>query len=426
MNKDCYNISALPNYKNNCWLNAILISTLYSQYSRNLLMTHYLNKKMEKNPLIEIIMKILHSLYFPKDDEDNFEQIFNELDPIQLAYELSKLSKRTLIKYKTFKEFKDTAKHIFIPQHIFELYKFLGVNCIDIKYINDKYLLNTDNEEDIKLDTNPDVIIFSHTNFNNGLRDKMDLFDSKTTTKYQIDISKIDVGTLATYADEITFMGKAYVLNSCICINNGFNINRAVVGITCNKKKLVYNSYNKSKNNCSLLNHKWDVNKSKKICINPNECQLDLYNDIKNIDNLCFNFGQGDRTLIYVKKVYPIEGIMDDKEFETADEPILNDIQEEIVKIKEMSDICILCQFEKINGVHFKIAELTEEGMQRNRDTYEKLILENNIKSIIKVQGGKNLSLNKFNKKELITMINKNLNKCKKNKLVSLYQQLKN
>lgn len=411
---DCYDISVLPNYNDNCWLNTIFMCVLYSQYSRDLLISLSKNWNID-NPFLKIIMNIINSYY---SNSKNLEPYFNELVPAKLLYEIQHFK----LNIEDFKERKWTE------MDIIDLYRFLGVNCVDIIFDNNqRYLLNFISQTSSNLNNNPDVLIFYHWDLNSDFhkfisRSKLDL------TKYQIDTSKIDVGTLATYADEITFMGDTYILSSCICNNNTFGYkHHSVAGIVCNNKKMVYNSYeNKTIHPCSLINHQWDLKKSKDVCLNPNECQIDLKRDIKKIGDLCFNFGVGNRTLIYVKKVN-IDLTIDMKknqDIEFKKEPIISDIQEEIVKIKEMSDISLYYQFEKISGNPINITDICKEGI--NRDDLEKIILENNIKSIIKVQGGKNLSLNKFNKKELITMINKNLNKCKKNKLVSLYQQLKN
>jgi hypothetical protein len=49
---------------------------------------------------------------------------------------------------------------------------------------------------------------------------------------------------------------------------------------------------------CSLIKHDWEINnKDDCFCLNPIQCKLDKIN----IKDLCFSFGKGYRTLIFVK-----------------------------------------------------------------------------------------------------------------------------
>ena len=49
---------------------------------------------------------------------------------------------------------------------------------------------------------------------------------------------------------------------------------------------------------CELMKFNWFVNKDEAFCLNSKMCKLDK---VKKDTDLCFSFGKGQRTLVYVK-----------------------------------------------------------------------------------------------------------------------------
>jgi hypothetical protein len=63
---NCNDVITIPQTKGTCWFNAILMTILYSQYSRNLLLTNnVLNKKKDK--MSKILNQILKHNYIKHD-----------------------------------------------------------------------------------------------------------------------------------------------------------------------------------------------------------------------------------------------------------------------------------------------------------------------------------------------------------------------
>ena len=79
----CRNVVTIPQYESTCWFNSILMSLLYSQNSRKLLLTEHKNFD-KSNRLLSIVNKILLSNYMNKDKAQKY---FNIIRPeVILAY----------------------------------------------------------------------------------------------------------------------------------------------------------------------------------------------------------------------------------------------------------------------------------------------------------------------------------------------------
>jgi len=130
---------------------------------------------------------------------------------------------------------------------------------------------------------------------------------------------------ITSMKEKIMYMGEYYVLDSVILYNDLRGAQHQVVGITCNKKKYVYNALNYKSEGDNLfytesekpIKENWDINKrawdnivrtnvTKKLLgvlsINEDDdddVDVDYYEN--NGTQFPYNFKKGIRTLIYVK-----------------------------------------------------------------------------------------------------------------------------
>jgi hypothetical protein len=65
---NCTDINVIPQYRNTCWFNAVLMSSLYSQQSRLLLKK--LSKDWDKTNQILMIIKSIIYKYYKADKSD--------------------------------------------------------------------------------------------------------------------------------------------------------------------------------------------------------------------------------------------------------------------------------------------------------------------------------------------------------------------
>jgi hypothetical protein len=121
---------------------------------------------------------------------------------------------------------------------------------------------------------------------------------------------------LTSMREKITYNGSEYKLDSVILSN--YNIRKdhghAIAGITCKNKKYIYNGWTRRSMDpmmaktkitrnipCELMSYNWNIQKDNDFCLNTKKCIPDIlkfFND----DKLCFNFGAGNRILIYIRK----------------------------------------------------------------------------------------------------------------------------
>jgi len=455
---DCYDISILPNYNEHCWLNTILMCVLYSQYSRDMLINISIHWK--DDIFLNIIRNIINSYYSNKKNVDIF---YHSIIPAKLLYEI-------ILDASSSKKGSNNLKSLkWTEYNIIDFYRFLGVNCVDVIYYNDRYLLNYLSKKPYSDSEPPEVVILFHQDLTNIAKNYSKHHPSgsgsSSSNRFILDAKK--AGSIATYGDEIEFMGTTYILSSCIVNNNdeGYRYH-STAGLICNGKKVVYNSYiNKGNNPCSLINYDWDVRRNHEMCLNPNECELSFKYNIKRVKDLCFSFGSGNRYLIYIQKSKTDTSIINLKRDEIQEpkpEPIIRDIIDEIMKVKELSMIGLYYEIEKSTNTPININNIKPDS---NRDELEKYVLEYRLKSLPEIKevipdkiptpippvienegepsepqqlpqpppeineepkeeitGG---MLKKLTKKELISSISKKLNNMKKNKLISLYTKLK-
>jgi hypothetical protein len=338
----CQSVITIPQTDNvgSCWFNSILMSILYSQYSRNLLLTNNsLDKKKDK--ISKILNQLLKQNYIKnKFHEDYFkymrpEIILKYLDIFPTVDEykkvLTKGHRSILVIHKFIKKLNKTSLNLDLYEG--ELYGNLNLITENITDYSDN---NKIFKEAISLvldttitkayfTTNPDYIIVSpngNLEINNINRYSYQeyifylfkaLKKEYLLKKFNLDTYNIKTDGIKNLSNEIVYNGDKYILDSCLLSN--FNTTKlgghAITGITCNNNRYVYNGWlrdNYSKNKkrilplkkmpCELMKLDWEINKSKDFCLNLKKCKLDT---VRNKNDLCFSFNKGPRNLIYVK-----------------------------------------------------------------------------------------------------------------------------
>ena len=176
----------------------------------------------------------------------------------------------------------------------------------DVKYsdIEEKYK---------KKEINPPQILIVNVSSN-------DIAFTESTYFTKFPYAKVNNGTtkneLTSMRENITYHGSEYKLDSVILSN--YNIRKdhghAIAGITCKNEKYIYNGWTRRsmdpmmarrgitrKIPCELMPYNWNIQTDNNFCLNTKKCIPDIikfYDD----DKLCFNFGAGNRILIYVRK----------------------------------------------------------------------------------------------------------------------------
>ena len=357
---NCQYSGNIPLYNEYSSLNSILMASLYSENSRDIiikkaktwnssnkyksLIKKIVNKNKRKNDISNDI-----SLLNP--DDIFIENMFFLKDKENLKTFVNELKKKDLNRIKWNDDF------------IIDFYRGLGLSCLDIyiqeekhylnlyKFINWK-ITNTDVYEtilnvasllSIKKENNnpqnPDVLIVFNDKLNNSIKKNYinPFIQIKNYTEY---INKnflstdVNINKFSNIEEEININNNTYILDSILLRVD----DKSIVGFRCDGEKYVYNNFSSTYDSpCSITKFDWKYNEGI-FCYNPIKCDLDD-DDIKDIEKLCFDFSKGDKTLIYIKK--EINNVIP----EIPDIPD-NEIISIIKKIKDMN-IAKLTEFIK-------------------------------------------------------------------------------
>jgi len=339
---NCLKLKVIPQYNGTCWLNAILMASLYSQGCREILKKE--SKKWDKkNSLLNFFKLILFKLEkYPDKIENLYKKIKPEIILFKIIEETKDKKIIEFIKNHVSKNIKNLG--YFDEIFIISFLKYLGIKVLDISYFHeiDKYFIDliphlyintnyktvlknslyTTTKKEIKKIINdiPDVLVVYNSKINLFINDIFAyindavVYDDKNVDNHLIDLYNIKSTNIDNYKEIIYFNGIKYILDSVIITNyNHVKMDHSIVGINCNNNKYVYNgwstlstdpaiikkqSFNSYLSPCSLMKFDWNLNKDKSFCLNRKECKLDFNIDPK---DLCFSFGQGNRTLIYVR-----------------------------------------------------------------------------------------------------------------------------
>ena len=356
----CNFVNTIPQFGGTCWFNSILMASLYSEGSRNLLLK--LSKKWDKsNNFLMVIKNILKNHYFNSTKTNKF---FKKVKPEAILFKMLQTFNDKFL--KQFLKYK--IKHLgysnlgWYNEDIIKFYKYLGVNCLDIIYLkkNNEYLINYDKNFKYKQDTkNPNQIInekFTKSNvllrnFGEEYKEVKEILDkvpdvliinhSELNDDYVKEVEKINISykkynreaanahnlktykikqdnTIKNYEKIVNFNGHKYKLDSCLISNydTDSGIGHSIVGLTCRDSGYVYNGWNintvdaaiindlnelKNKNKvCSLMPFEWDLKTNTEFCLNKSLCKLDFLKENEK-QKLCFSFNKGSRILVYVR-----------------------------------------------------------------------------------------------------------------------------
>jgi hypothetical protein len=347
MDRDfCNKVVTIPQSGGTCWFTAILMSLLYSQYSRKLLYNHFEQFK-HNDPLSDLLDKILKSHYVdPKKAQEFFLRFSSETILDYIRY----MDGITIDPY-LLNDMKVNGAHpyVFLPKFIRRLNK----TCLTLDYYGDtfftginEYVENRIVEGEFRLinnldrglinvpvflslvsdavKSNPDYICINIWNYNVPNMPKLDytrfldrgINTPEISTGIKLHNYDVEVRGLYEFSDEIMYNGEIYVLNSCILGNyNVGHANHAIAGIVCKNGKYVYNGWTYKTidpamialgiaNNelpCFLVPYQWDVNNHyERFCLNPAACNVERIHQTRR--DLCFSFGRGLRVVLYVRK----------------------------------------------------------------------------------------------------------------------------
>ena len=376
-------ILKIPQYMNTVWFGSIIMTILYSKYSRELLLkTKALSTR--KEPLAQLLYKLLKKDKDLKIDLNNFKllkptrELFKSLnlDLSLYDYIYSHWWNSWLFIIHFF-------RYINTSYLVLDYYKnnlYFGVrenlniyieNETKIAYdiyeqYNDNYIHKAVNNC-IKKNTNPNYIsvnVWGKETYNDPYikylnmilstnnNDKKLNFDSYKSKKYK---------GLKELNDEIIYNNYRYKLDSVILddyINIGDNSditndNRyGMIGITSDKDvKYVYNAqartiddneynliYKDAKNilPCEYIEYKWEQNNSrKKLILKRSVCSGEKKTISTDDNYLVYNFGKGIRTLIYVKQERVYTSKSTSSEIKKREKKQRNDIKIKINSYKE-------------------------------------------------------------------------------------------
>ena len=317
-----------------CWFMAAFVAMFYSQRSRRKLLNASKNWYIG-NKLFALLKQLLDDKYLKvesresKDYEKFRDDTFGEV--------LSLLNKENS---KAFPYNPKTVSGGFNPEfYIGKLYKLLGIDYKMFDYnVSDNHLFyHFSNEELNSIEYRIEkrrVNIYLYDNKIFKYEDKymaappilmVLVRDDKVTTdfnKAQFPHTLIPDGdtktNLTSLKEKIYYHGIEYNLDSVILANwNKKKIGHAIAGISCKKKKYIYNGWTRTSMDpamidkaitrnipCELMPYDWNIKKHGDFCLNSKKCIPDILKtkkEARKVD-LCFNFSKGKRVLVYVRK----------------------------------------------------------------------------------------------------------------------------
>jgi hypothetical protein len=331
--KFCNKVVTIPQYNETCWFNTILMSLLYSQNSRKLLL-HKMQIVPKDNKLMRIIQRILKSHYINPEKTAKYFAVFKP--EVILSYIIG-IENKTLLKEMVYSGWYSS---MFLDTFI----ESIGCSCLTINYFTGKGRINklyagitqlinfqligdylddiSEITDKIKQNQHPDYIcinLFNTYGTSNNYYTQMTYLQN-IKKDFDLDSYGFTYSGIKELANEIEFNGNTYILDSTILSNYDIDkndIGHAIAGITCKNLKYVYNGWMRITNDrakkddktenvlpCELMKFNWNIHSDTKFCINEKLCKLpNLKNRRKELQpDLCFSFAKGNRTIIYVKK----------------------------------------------------------------------------------------------------------------------------
>ena len=330
-----------------CWFMATFVAMFYSQRSRKLLLESSKSWDVKKGifpifwnnrkKLFTLLKHVLDDKYLKTENRESKDYT-----------DYKRFSDNTFGKILTLLNRIDKKSFPYIPNYIrggFELEYYIGKLY---KLLNIDYILYDYNPAD-------DVLLYSYLNENLNkasyrierryivievdgdrkfkyveediipppilmviVRHEADKGNA-TFNSFLFPNNTIDEGVtkenLKSMKEQIFFKGVEYNLDAVLLANWNIGIGHAIAGITCKKKKYIYNGWTRTsmdpamadknitrKIPCELMKYDWNVKNDGDFCLNTAKCIPEaLQHQLKNTD-ICFNFSKGTRLLIYVRK----------------------------------------------------------------------------------------------------------------------------
>ena len=329
-----------------CWFMASFVAMFYSQRSRKILLnaSKTWNTRKELFTLLKHVLddKYLKTSRESEDYEKFRDDTFGEI--LSLLYKenskvfpynpktvdsgftpinyIGKLYKLLNVDYKIYEYSRGIYNSNLYYSYMNEEFDNIRYEIVN-RYIKKSYTPNKDVKySDIedkykKEEVNPPQVLIINVS-NNFTRTK-DFYDKFPHTIINEGDTKEN---LTSMRDKIKYQGSEYNLDSVILAN--FNIRKnpghTIAGITCKREKFLYNGWTRESMDpvmankeltrnipCELMKYNWNIRRGdNSFCLNTKKCIPEILkdNDFDNdFDNeLCFNFGFGDRILIYVRK----------------------------------------------------------------------------------------------------------------------------
>ncbi len=264
----CNKVVTIPQYIGTCWFNAMLMSILYSQYSRKLLLHGNVYANAKTNKLYKIINRILTKTYISKERALKYFNVMRPEKILENFMNSTKFMEKFHIEngnnYSThlpnfIKSLGKTSITLDIDRDGSYYLNFLKIfNMFKIKsdYDNVEFakqiLLNFNSTykkllEEIKQE-NPDYIF---VNLNEDKKNAVNIILSADiiSNPYYYNIANpinkfLKISGLHTHDNIIHFNGDTYILDSCLLSDykNTYG-GHAIAGITCKNNKYVYNGW---------------------------------------------------------------------------------------------------------------------------------------------------------------------------------------
>lgn len=332
--RTCSDVLPYFQHTGTCWFNAILMATLFSERSRNMLMNmldFVLPPQIgddgeyeftEERHLMYLFKYIMNYKYYKSKNPMKDVKFHSYFKPEMILNILHKIYP---------KQFPNLGEGYYCLKFITTFYSIFSVKTLmfyvdnrDLYYhinnnfdmINDKINIYSAGSLCLLLhnkSNQPHVIIID--NIHDTLKADTNSFYRKYCPHYKIDVDKNNEDLL-TLNDVIYYNGVKYHLDSHIIGN--FNIqdqNHAIAGITCNKKKYLYNGWTKITRDtaakginkgtslmpCDLYEFDWSPQTQDEICIDNEQCTFPNISKDHNPYNLCFSAAKGDRHFFYIR-----------------------------------------------------------------------------------------------------------------------------
>jgi len=323
-----------------CWFMATFVAMFYSQRSRKILLNASKTWNT-KNELFTLLKHVLDDQYLKTSSED-YEKFrddtFGEI--LSLLYKenskafpynpktvdsgftpinyIGKLYKLLNVDYKIYEYSRgifDSNLYYSFMNEEFDNIRYRIVNgSIQKSYTPNKEVKYSDIEDKYKKEeVNPPQVLIINVSNNFTWTNNFYFTKFPHTIINEGDTKE----NLTSMRDKIKYQGSEYNLDSVILEN--FNIRKnhwhTIAGITCKRDKFLYNGWTRESMDpvmankeltrnipCELMKFDWNIRRGdNSFCLNTKKCIpeiLKFFND----DKLCFNFGFGDRILIYVRK----------------------------------------------------------------------------------------------------------------------------